>query len=116
MNDLKQYVDKMYYKHLETIYNIQDTQEAYKESYGTEWIHYFKRCKEYINLMIKLKSYNEEIHELYQAVIYQIIKKHTADIPDSCTSKFQKIQYLFKNNIITLDNVEDIIINLIVKL
>jgi hypothetical protein len=38
MNDLKTYVDKIYYNHLETTYNIPLIQEDFKESYGKEWL------------------------------------------------------------------------------
>jgi hypothetical protein len=116
MNDLYISIDKIYYKHLENLYNIPLIQEDFKESYGKEWLFEYKQCKKYNDFMSKLKTYGEELQALYQAVIRQIINRYAAVIPDSCTSKFQKIQYLFKNNIITLDNVEDIIINLIVKL
>jgi hypothetical protein len=116
MNDLKIHVDKIYYNHLETIYNTSYTREAYKESYGKEWLHFFRQSKEYINLMTKLKTYNEELEGLYQAVIRQIINKYSADIPHSCNTKFQKIQHLFKTSNIKLDDIEDVIVNLIVNL
>jgi hypothetical protein len=116
MNDLYIFIDRIYYNHLETIYNIPLIQEDFKESYGKDWLFEYKQCKKYNDFMSKLKTYGEELQALYQAVIRQIINRYSGDIPDSCTSKFQKIQYLFKNDCIKHDNIEDIVVNLIAKL
>jgi hypothetical protein len=116
MNDLYIFIDRIYYNHLETIYNIQLIQEDFKESYGKDWLFEYKQCRKYNDFMSKLKTYNEELQVLYQAVIRQIINRYAADIPDSCTSNFQKIQYLYNNDCMKHDNIEDIVVNLIVKL
>jgi hypothetical protein len=111
MNSLKEQINKIFYYHIEDIFDIPDTKATYKALYPTGgfWIYHYKKSQEYNNLSQELKLYHIKLASLTKSVIKNIIDKYATHIPNTYITQFQQVGFLFKENIISSDDAAKII-------